>query len=328
MPLIVALSHRTRYRYDRPVALGPQTVRLRPTPHARAPILHYALTPSPAAATLSWTHDPLGNPAAIVLLPERVPEFEILVELVADLSPINPFDFLLAPEVATWPFRYPALLDAQLAPFRSAGPPGAEVAALAGDVGGGENTLSVLLAANEAVHRRISYVVRPEPGTHSPAETLLLGRGSCRDSAWLLVNLLRALGFAARFCSGYLIQLADAERPDRADLHAWAEAWLPGAGWLGLDATSGLATAEGHVPLAAAPEPHSVAPITGSLEAVEAEFSFSFTVERRPATGELSGTPLALRQSHRHSGGMTTSHAPGEACPATAQPPGFGQGPL
>ncbi len=283
MAPIVALSHRTTYRYDRPVSLGPQTVRLRPAAHARAPILRYALTASPAPAGIRWMQDPLGNHTAAVQLADRVTSFELMVDLAADLAPVNPFDFLLEPEAVAWPFRYPALLDAQLAPFRGDGPPAAEVAGLAAALGDERDTVRLLLAANELVRARVSYLVRPEPGIQSPAETLAAARGSCRDSGWLLVHLLRALGFAARFCSGYLVQLADAEHSDRADLHAWAEAWLPGAGWIGLDATSGLLAAECHIPLAAAPEPYSAAPITGRLEAVGSEFSFGIAVRRLPS---------------------------------------------
>ena len=281
MAPIVALTHRTTYRYDRPASLGPQTVRLRPAAHAAAPILSYRLTASPASASIRWQQDPLGNHTASVLLPDRVALFELLVELVADLASINPFDFLLDPEATTWPVSYLPLLEAQLAPFRGAGPPAPEVAVLAAELAGTRDTMSLLLAANALVRGRVRYLVRPEPGIQSAAETLGRGQGSCRDSAWLLVHLLRALGIAARFCSGYLVQLADSELPDRADLHAWAEAWLPGAGWIGLDATSGLLAAEGHIPLAAAPEPFSAAPVTGRLEAVGSAFSFSITVERR-----------------------------------------------
>ncbi|MFT8242457.1 transglutaminase family protein [Roseomonas sp. BN140053] len=281
MAPLVALTHRTRYRYARPVSLGPQTVRLRPAPHGRTPILDYALHVDPVPETLRWLADPLGNPQARLLIPGRISAFEVRVELTADLSPINPFDFVLEPEAAEWPFRYPDLLQSQLAPFGETEIPDAELGALVLSLGTGRrDTVALLGAANTLVQNRIAYVTRDEPGIWSPARTLAEGRGSCRDSAWLLVQLLRALGFAARFCSGYLVQLAEGEKPDRADLHAWAEVWLPGAGWIGLDPTSGLFTAEGHIPLAAAPEPASAAPIAGRLEATETEFSVSMTLRR------------------------------------------------
>ena len=278
---IVALTHGTRYRYDRPVSLGPQTVRLRPSPHGRTPILRYDLRVSPEPESLHWLTDPMGNHLALVRPAGRIEAFELVVTLAAELAPYNPFDFLLDPEAAEWPFAYPALLDAQLAPFRASGPSDPAVSALTAALGTGpRSTVELLVAANALVSGRVAYLMRPEPGVQSPAETLALGQGSCRDSGWLLVHLLRALGFAARFCSGYLVQLADDDHPDRADLHAWAEVWLPGGGWVGLDATSSLLAAEGHIPLASAPDPVSVAPVSGRLEPVGTAFSFSLTGAR------------------------------------------------
>ncbi|MFC0409820.1 transglutaminase family protein [Roseomonas elaeocarpi] len=281
MPPIVALSHRTLYQYARPVSLGPQTVRLRPAPHARTAVLGYSLMVSPHPRSIHWLRDPAGNALARVLMGHPVDSFGLTVDLSLDLTPFNPFDFFLEPEAARWPFRYPAMLEAMLAPYRQDGPPSPAVAALLLEFGrGASGTVEVLVAANTLVNRRVAYIQRAEPGIWSPEETLEAEQGSCRDSAWLMVGLLRALGFAARFCSGYLVQLADENGGDRADLHAWAEAWLPGAGWIGLDATSGLLTAEGHVPLAAAPAPDAAMAVTGWLEPVESRFSFEMEVSR------------------------------------------------
>ena len=290
MSIHVALHHRTTYLYDRPVALGPQVVRLRPAPHSRTPVLSYSLKVTPAEHFINWQQDPQGNHLARLVFPEKTDRFEIVVDLVADMSVNNPFDFFLEPEAETWPFAYDPSLAEEIAPFRKLEPPGPLLKAWLAKVDRTKvRTVDFIVGLNARLQQDIGYIVRLEPGVQTCEQTLALAKGSCRDTGWLLVTIMRHLGFAARFASGYLIQLKPDEKPldgpegptdDFTDLHAWCEVYLPGAGWIGLDPTSGLLTGEGHIPLACTPEPSSAAPIEGAVEKCEVEFAHEMTVRR------------------------------------------------
>lgn len=310
MTLKVALTHRTRYRYDKLITLHPQIVRLRPAPHARTPIESYGLKVAPKNHFLNWQQDPFGNYLARLVFPERTTEFEVAVDLVADMSPINPFDFFLEESAASVPFSYDAETRKDLAPYLEPIAGGALFEALvareeeewrcggarSGDPDG-LRTNDFLVGVNERLEEAVAYTTRMEPGVQTPEETLEKALGSCRDTAWLLAALMRRLGVAARFVSGYLIQLK-ADEPtldgpsgpveDFTDLHAWTEVYIPGAGWIGLDPTSGLFAGEGHIPLAATPAPQTAAPITGSHGPAEVEFDFEMSVTRIEETPRVS----------------------------------------
>ncbi len=291
MTLHVALNHRTLYDYDRRVQMGPQTIRLRPAPHSRTPVLSYALKIEPGGHFLNWQQGPHGNFMARVVFPDKVDHFHVDVDLVADMAVHNPFDFFVEPKAEHFPFAYEPLLRHDLEPFLKTEPTTPQLEEWLAPYRQLEErrTVDFLVELNARLERDIAYLVRLEPGVQTPEETLSLASGSCRDTGWLLVAILRHLGIAARFASGYLIQLTPDVKAldgptgtdvDFTDLHAWAEAYVPGAGWIGLDPTSGLLAGEGHIPLACAPSPATAAPITGIVGECETDFRHSMQVTR------------------------------------------------
>ncbi|HUE10537.1 MAG TPA: transglutaminase family protein, partial [Steroidobacteraceae bacterium] len=288
MSIHVALNHVTHYRYDREVGLSPQVIRLRPAPHCRTRILSYSLKVHPSKHFINWQQDAQANYLARLVFPDPTRELKVEVDIIAEMSVQNPFDFFLTPYAEQFPFKYEASERRELVPYLVKAPAAAEVSNyLAGISRIPCRTIDFIVEINRRVANDIEYVIRLEPGVQLPEQTLALRRGSCRDSAALLVQLFRHLGLAARFVSGYLIQLVPDVKSldgpvgatqDFTDLHAWCEVYLPGAGWIGLDATSGLLAGEGHIPLACTPEPSSAAPISGAVDECETTFEHRMSV--------------------------------------------------
>ena len=305
MAIHVALNHLTHYRYDRPVPHGPHVIRLRPAPHSRTRILSHSLRIAGGEHFIHWQQDPFSNWNARLTFPEPMSELRIEVDLVAEMSVLNPFDFFLEPGATSFPFDHEPTLARDLEPFLRVPPPEGPVLRFLdvlcrellgeggwphdGTVGKRVPTVDFVVGLNRRVREAVRYLIRLEPGVQSPEQTLRLGSGSCRDSAWLLVQLMRHMGLAARFASGYLIQLTpdvkaldgpSGAESDFTDLHAWCEVYLPGAGWIGLDPTSGLLAGEGHIPLSCTPEPGSAAPVTGAVDPCESRLVHEMRISR------------------------------------------------
>lgn len=293
MSIKVQLRHRTHYRFDRRVQVSPHEIRLCPAMHTRTPISGYGLEVAPTPHFIHWQQDAFGNRVARVTFPEPVTEIDFRVELIADLTVINPFDFFIEEWATQYPFEYPSLLKEELLPFLRCEKGGEAfhsfMAEVRQEMAGIPSTTDLLVALNDLIRRRVRYMIRLEPGVQAIDQTLTLGSGSCRDSAWLLAQVLRHLGLASRFVSGYLIQLVPDVPPlegplgpasDFTDLHAWCEAYIPGAGWVGMDGTSGLLAGEGHIPLAVSSLPTSAAPVIGMTDPCESTLHFEMTVER------------------------------------------------
>ena len=314
MAIHVALSHITHYRYDRLVKLGPQVVRLRPAPHSRTKVLSYSQKIEPAGHFINWQQDPFANYQARLVFPEPTTEFKVTIDLVVEMAVHNPFDFFLEPRAEEFPFSYDASQLQELAPYLATAPLTEDLKAYLAQVDlKKRRTIDFLVDVNQMLQRDISYTIRMEPGVQTPEETLKLKSGSCRDTGWLLVQMLRHLGLAARFVSGYLIQLApdvksidgpSGPEKDFTDLHAWCEVFLPGAGWIGLDPTSGLLAGEGHIPLACTPQPSSAAPVEGAMDKCEVTFEHHMGVTRvyesprvtKPYTEEQWASMVTLGQ--------------------------------
>ena len=290
MALKVTISHKTKYAYDRKVNLSPHIIRLRPAPHSRTPIEAYSIKIRPENHFFNWQQDPFGNYLARVVFPDKTEELAIDVEIIADMKVINPFDFFIEESAEQFPFAYSERLQNELAPYLEIREADSQLKEWLKTIDtSSQKTMDFLIGLNQKIYNELDYTIRMETGVQTCEQTLDKKLGSCRDFAWLLVQALRHLGIASRFVSGYLVQLKADEKSldgpsgpeeDFTDLHAWAEAYIPGAGWVGLDSTSGLLAGEGHIPLACTPNYESAAPVEGMTDVCETEFFYENSVRR------------------------------------------------
>ena len=267
----------------------PHVVRLRPAPHCRTPITEYSLSVTPDKHFIHWQQDPFSNYSARLLFTELADELVFDVNLKAKLEPYNPFDFFVDEEAVSFPFRYEPELIKDVGPYLFISERGPKLKAFVKSVDQtGAEIVDFLLQVNRQVHEAITYNHRMEQGVLTAEETLKNGSGSCRDSAWLLMQVYRHLGLVTRFVSGYQVLLketipAEGAEPmieDRVDLHAWVEVFIPGAGWIGLDPSAGMMAAENYIPLACTPNPESAAPIDGKTTISDTHFEYFSTVIR------------------------------------------------
>jgi len=290
MALKIVISHKTLYKYDRLVSLSPHIFRLRPAPHSRTPIEAYSIKIKPENNFFNWQQDPFGNYLARLTFPEKTTELSIDVEIIADLKTINPFDFFVEKYAEDYPFNYTDTTQKELLPYLEVTDDGPLLNEFLRTIDlTPRKTIFFLTDVNRKINEFLNYNIRMDPGVQNCEQTLSQRNGSCRDYAWLFVQVMRHLGFGARFVSGYLVQLKSDEKSldgpsgpeeDFTDLHAWTEVYVPGAGWIGFDATSGLLAGEGHIPLACTPSFESAAPVTGMTDICETEFFFENTVKR------------------------------------------------
>jgi transglutaminase-like putative cysteine protease len=279
--LIFRAHHVTRYRYSRPAFLEPQIVRLTPRSDPSQRLTDFRLDVTPEPAGISQFVDAEGNSVAKVWFDGLTDSLVIQTRFLTRTLRTNPFEFLLDRDADyRLPIVYEGAEAQALTRFRANGSRvGAAAANYTQDVmeaARGE-TLRFLYGLNQRIHEEFRIVVREHGDAYSAEETLSRPEVACRDVANLFVECARVVGLAARFVSGY--QAGDPDQMDRR-LHAWAEVYLPGAGWVGYDPTHGLAVADGHVAVAAAPTPEGATPLSGSLRGtVESTMKTSLSID-------------------------------------------------
>jgi transglutaminase-like putative cysteine protease len=258
------ISHLTEYRFPSPVSLLPHRLLLRPRESHNVHIESSVLEITPQHTT-QWKRDAMDNSVAVVKFNEPSDLLSIASTVIIQHYDENPFDFLLDDYAVMHPFSYAAAEEVELGPFLQSVYPSdramiqqwLQTLALPKSA----QTFALLDRVNREISSSFSYQAREEPGVQSPATTLTQRSGSCRDFTALFIEACRHLGLASRFVSGYLFIWG--QEPANASTHAWAEVYLPGAGWKGFDSTSGEVTGDRHIAVAVARHPEAVPPVAG-----------------------------------------------------------------
>lgn len=290
MTLKIALNHQLKYSYDRPIILGPHKLGLKPSPHSKSDIFNYSLNIAPKYHNIYWYQDIYGNFIGKLNMFEKTDYLSLEINFLAEIKSINPFNFLVDSHIEKYPFYYTKQEKKELSSFL--------------EIDESSNLLinwvnknvynniyitDFLVSLNQQLASEIKYITRLEEGIQTCEETLRTKKGSCRDTTVLLIQILRHYGLAARFVSGYLIQFKTDDqsddnssiiKEDNAELHAWCEVYLPGAGWIGLDPTSGFLVAEDHIPLISNPNAMEANPVRGTKEFCKSKLDFSINISR------------------------------------------------
>jgi transglutaminase-like putative cysteine protease len=263
--MLFRIRHSLHYRYDRPVFFEPLTLRLTPRQDSFQRLLHHNLEVEAPPSGLSSGLDADGNASQVVWFDDLRDRLDLNVTMEVETLLDNPFDWIITdPAVASLPVHYDDATALSLSPFLAQDPADPEVATWAAELaaGVGQTTAPFLMTLADGIHHGFHHVGRPDGDPMQAAETLAGRSGACRDTAILYVAACRSQGLAARFVSGY--SMHHPPEVTEQELHAWAEVYLPGAGWRAYDPSLGLAVADGHVALATAPDHRRAAPVSGS----------------------------------------------------------------
>lgn len=277
----IRIFHLTEYRFSQPVELSEHTILLRPREGHDIRIASSRLNVSPGH-TVKWYRDIYGNSLGMLSLLKKSDHLRIESEVIIENYADQPLDFLVDHRAVTYPFPFEPEERLDLLPYRTHIWPN-ETKKLKEWIsaywlpGQSIETFALLDQMNRAIVAGFHYRMRETPGVQNPARTLALGSGSCRDFAAFFIEACRYLGFASRFVSGYLHNPGSTQH---GSTHAWSEVYLPGAGWIGFDNTSGLVTGPDHIATAVHRHPESVPPVAGSFVGPEGTGSELFvTVE-------------------------------------------------
>jgi len=274
----LTVRHATTYRYARPVFFGPHRLMLRPRDSHDLRLVNAELTLSPPG-TLNWMHDVFGNSVALIDFTQAAAELTIVSTLHLERYGLSRPTFPIAPEAQMYPFVYSAMDRGDLGRLldRHYPDPRGIVDAWAKRFAPRTPlpTYNVLSNMNGAIRGEFAYAERYEEGTQSPIETLEKNSGTCRDFALLFIEAARSLGFGARFVTGYLYDPkldGGAAMQGAAATHAWADVYIPGAGWVEYDPTNGLIAGENLIRVAVTRDPSQAIPISGTFTGAPAEF--------------------------------------------------------